>query len=67
MTRCSAIARKRNWARSSGGPNSDLLDDETPQKKLAASGSADLLRRRLSLEEPVAAPLPLAINRDAAA
>ena len=44
-----------------------LLDDETPQKKLAALDSADLLRRRLSLEEPVAAPLPLAINRDAAA
>jgi hypothetical protein len=44
-----------------------LLDDETPQKKLAAFDTADLLRRRLSLEEPVAVPLPLATNRDAAA
>ena len=44
-----------------------FLDDETPQKKLAAFDTADLLRRRLSLEEPVAVPLPLASNRGAAA
>ena len=44
-----------------------FLDDETPQKKLAAFDTADLLRRRLSLEEPVAVPLPLESNRGAAA
>ena len=43
------------------------LLDEIPQKKLAAFDTADLLRRRLSLEEPVAVPLPLASNRGAAA
>jgi len=43
------------------------LPDETPQKKLAAFDTADLLRRRLSLEEPVAVPLPLKSNRGAAA
>ena len=42
------------------------LLDEIPQKKLAAFDTADLLRRRLSLEEPVAVPLPLASNRGAA-
>ena len=44
-----------------------FLDDETPQKKLAAFDTADLLRRRLSLEEAVAVPLPLESNRGAAA
>jgi len=43
------------------------LLDEIPQKKLVAFDTADLLRRRLSLEEPVAVPLPLASNRGAAA
>ncbi len=43
------------------------LLEETPQKKLAAYDTADLLRRRLSLEDPVAVPLPLASNRGAAA
>ena len=43
------------------------LLDGIPQKKLAAFDTADLLRRRLSLEEPVAVPLPLASNRGAAA
>ena len=43
------------------------LLDEIPQKTLAAFDTADLLRRRLSLEEPVAVPLPLASNRGAAA
>jgi hypothetical protein len=41
--------------------------DETPQKKLAAFDTAELLRRRLSLEDPVAVPLPLESNRGAAA
>jgi hypothetical protein len=41
--------------------------DETPQKKLAAFDTAELLRRRLSLEEPVAVPLRLESNRGAAA
>lgn len=44
-----------------------FLNDETPQKKLAAFDTADLLRRRLSLEEAVAVPLPLESNRGAAA
>jgi hypothetical protein len=44
-----------------------FLDDETPQKKLAAFDTADLLRRRLSLDETVAVPLLLATNRGAAA
>jgi hypothetical protein len=43
------------------------LLDQTPQKKLAAFDTAELLRRRLSLEEPVAVPLPLKSNRGAAA
>jgi hypothetical protein len=43
------------------------LLDETPQKVLATCETADLLRRRLSLEDPVAVPLPLASNRGAAA
>ena len=43
------------------------LLDEIPQKKLAAFDTADLLRRRLSLEEPVPVPLPLASNRGATA
>jgi hypothetical protein len=43
------------------------LFDETPQKKLAAVDTADLLRRRLSLDETVAVPLLLATNRGAAA
>ena len=43
------------------------LLDEIPKKKLVAFDTADLLRRRLSLEEPVAVPLPLASNRGAAA
>ena len=43
------------------------LLDEIPRKKLVAFDTADLLRRRLSLEEPVAVPLPLASNRGAAA
>ncbi len=43
-----------------------LLDDST-QNKLATFDTADLLRRRLSLEDPVAVPLPLASNRGAAA
>ena len=43
------------------------LLDEIPQKKLAAFDTADLLRRRLSLEEPVAVPLPSASNSGAAA
>jgi hypothetical protein len=43
------------------------LLDEISQKKLVAFDTADLLRRRLSLEEPVAVPLPLASNRGAAA
>ena len=43
------------------------LLDETPQKKLAPFDTADLLRRRLSLEEPVAVPLPLESKRGAAA
>jgi hypothetical protein len=43
------------------------LLDETPQKKLAAFDTAELLRRRLSPEEPVAVPLPLESNRGAAA
>jgi hypothetical protein len=43
--------------------------DETPQKlagRGAAFDTADLLRRRLDLDEPVAVPLLLASNRDAA-
>ena len=44
-----------------------LLDDETPQKKLAAFDTAELLRHRLSLQEPVAIPLSLESNRGAAA
>jgi hypothetical protein len=43
------------------------LLDEIPQKTLAAFDTADLLRRRLSLEEPVAVPLPSASNSGAAA
>jgi hypothetical protein len=43
------------------------LLDETLQNKLAACETADLLRRRLSLEDPVDVPLPLASNRGAAA
>ena len=43
------------------------LLDETPQKKLVAFDTAELLRPRLSLEEPVAVPLPLESNRGAAA
>jgi hypothetical protein len=43
------------------------LFDETPQKKLAGVDTADLLRRRLSLDETVAVPLLLATNRGAAA
>ena len=43
------------------------LFDETPQKKLAAVDTADLLRRRLSFHETVAVPLLLATNRGAAA
>ena len=43
------------------------LLDQTPQKKLAAFDTAELLRRRLSPEEPVAVPLPLESNRGAAA
>ena len=43
------------------------LLDEIPQKKLVAFDTADLLRRRLSLEEPVAVPLPSASNSGAAA
>jgi hypothetical protein len=45
------------------------LLDETPQKLAgigAASATADLLRRSLGLDEPVAGPLPLASNRSAA-
>ena len=43
------------------------LLDETPQKLAglgAAFDTADLLRRRLGLDEPVAVPLLLASNRD---
>jgi hypothetical protein len=43
------------------------LMTEIPQKKLSACDAADLLRRRLGLEEPFAVPLPLASNRGAAA
>ena len=43
------------------------LLDEVPQKKLAAFDTADLLRRRLSLAEPLAVLLPLESNRGAAA
>ena len=43
------------------------LRDETPQKKLAAFDAAELLRCHLSLEEPVAVPLPLESSRGAAA
>jgi hypothetical protein len=43
------------------------LLEETLQKKLAAYDTTDLLRRRLSLEDPVAVPLPVASNRGAAA
>jgi hypothetical protein len=43
------------------------LLDETPQRKFAACETADLLRRRLSLEDPVAVPLPLVSHRGAAA
>jgi hypothetical protein len=43
------------------------LLDETLQNKLAACETADLLRRRLSLEDPVDVALPLASNRGAAA
>jgi len=43
------------------------LLEETPQKKGAAYDTADLLRRRLSLEDPVAVPLPTASARGAAA
>jgi hypothetical protein len=45
------------------------LFDETPQKLAglgAAFDTADLLRRSLGLDEPVAVPLLLASNRDAA-
>jgi hypothetical protein len=45
------------------------LFDETPQKLAglgAAFDTADLLRRSLGLDEPVAAPLLLTSNRDAA-
>ena len=45
------------------------LFDETPQKLAglgAAFDTADLLRRSLGLDEPVALPLLLASNRDAA-
>ena len=43
------------------------LLDETLQNKLAACETADLLRRRLSLEDPVDVLLQLASNRGAAA
>jgi hypothetical protein len=45
------------------------LLDETPQKLAGigpASETADMLRRSLGLDEPVAGSLPLASNRSAA-
>ena len=45
------------------------LFDETPQKLAGLGGAfdtADLLRRSLGLDEPVAVPLLLASNRSAA-
>jgi hypothetical protein len=59
----------RKLGREAQAVRAPTLFDETPQK-LAGLGSAfdtaDLLRRSLGLDEPVAVPLLLASNRDAA-
>jgi hypothetical protein len=58
---------EKKFGREARAVRIQALVTEIPQKKLSACDAADLLRRRLGLEEPFAVPLPMASNRGAAA
>jgi hypothetical protein len=58
---------EKKFGREARAVRIQTLMNETLQKKLAVCETADLLRRRLSLEDPVDVPLPLASNPGAAA
>jgi hypothetical protein len=58
---------EKKFGREARAVRIQTLVNETLQKKLAACNTADLLRRRLGLEEFFAVPFPLASKSGAAA
>ena len=58
---------EKKFGREARAVRIQTLMNETPQNKLAACRTADLLRRRLGLEDPFAVPSPLVSNPGAAA
>ena len=58
---------EKKFGREARAVRIQTLMNETPQNKLAACRTADLLRRRLGLEDRFAVPSPLVSNPGAAA